>query len=569
MGWAALDVCVGGSYNVAIGNQALANCTAGGNIGIGNSAGGSFTTDGSVAIGYLAAPGCAGNGTVAIGWLSLNACTSGQRNTGVGYQSLQSLGTGNYNTAIGFAAGAALTTTDSENILIGNDVQGTAGDNNRTRIGKNQTSCFIAGISGVTVASSLVTLTAATGQMSTLAAGSNGDVLTQVGGFPAWAAASSGGIQTITGDTGGARSPTAGNFNIVSTATNGIDTAGAGSTLTIGMASPYADASFAFERSASGATNTLTVSNTSNTASSNALQQVTVAGTSAGDPFTTYTVTGGSSWSTGIDNSTSDSFKLSVGTALGTTDTWVVTTGGSATLNNVATSAEMTLQALNSDTNAASNSRVSAAVINGSAADPYLQVSINSTSNYCWGIDNSDSDKLKINFDANAASATPSGGTNLWNMTTAGENTMPLQPAFLARSSDQTDVTGDATSYTITFTTEVFDQNGDFDGTSTFTAPITGRYFLSATVGLTGILSSHTVISFRIVTSNRSYNCNSGAPSKIFDANTAASWTVNALTDMDVSDTADVRVTVSNGTKVVDIVGGTNLMTYFSGNLEC
>lgn len=82
----------------------------------------------------------------------------------------------------------------------------------------------------------------------------------------------------------------------------------------------------------SGATNTLTVTNPSNTASSQALVNVTVGGTSAGDPFTTYTVSGTTNWSEGIDNSvTGDPYVLASSTALGTTNVMVATTAGSVT----------------------------------------------------------------------------------------------------------------------------------------------------------------------------------------------------------------------------------------------
>lgn len=64
------------------------------------------------------------------------------------------------------------------------------------------------------------------------------------------------------------------------------------------------------------------VSNTDNTggATSSANVQVTVGGANVGDPTTTYTVTGATSFTTGIDNSAADSFKISQGTALGTSD---------------------------------------------------------------------------------------------------------------------------------------------------------------------------------------------------------------------------------------------------------
>jgi len=86
-------------------------------------------------------------------------------------------------------------------------------------------------------------------------------------------------------------------------------------------------------KSSSGANVSTTVSNTSDTASSNALQQVTVAGTSGGDPFSTYTVTGGSSWSLGADNSvTGDPFVIAASTALGTTNILSASTAGNINL---------------------------------------------------------------------------------------------------------------------------------------------------------------------------------------------------------------------------------------------
>lgn len=95
-----------------------------------------------------------------------------------------------------------------------------------------------------------------------------------------------------------------------------------------------ADGNFSFTSSTASADRTLTVSNTDNTAlaTSAANLQLTVGGGNVGDPRTTYTVTGAQSFTAGIDNSTSDSFKISASTALGTTDTFVMTTAGERTM---------------------------------------------------------------------------------------------------------------------------------------------------------------------------------------------------------------------------------------------
>lgn len=318
----------------------------------------------------------------------------------------------------------------------------------------------------------------------------------------------------------------------------------------------------------SGATNTFTVTNPSNTASSQALVNVTVGGTSAGDAFTTYTVAGTTNWSQGVDNSASDSFVLSASTALGTTNTQVIDTAGNTTFNNTGTSALLTLNVLNSDTNAASTSSVKAGVAAGSAADPYLHVSVNATTNYCFGIDNSDSDKLKINTDA--AEVTPSGGVNLWTMTTAGERTMPAQPAFFAHSAGGTDLTGDGTSVTIgasTAWTEVYDQNSDFNTNGTFTAPVTGRYRFDSCITAGGFLITHTQGFTILTTSNRAVLGSYGHAYNFAGSNLQESFLACSDVDMDAADTCVVTLEVDNGTKVVDVITTAN--THFSGHLVC
>jgi hypothetical protein len=79
--------------------------------------------------------------------------------------------------------------------------------------------------------------------------------------------------------------------------------------------------------SRSGLAVKFTVSNTSNTASSEAQHVISVAGTSAADPTIRYNVTGATSWTHGIDNSVSgDPFVLAASGALGTSNVLSITT---------------------------------------------------------------------------------------------------------------------------------------------------------------------------------------------------------------------------------------------------
>jgi hypothetical protein len=84
--------------------------------------------------------------------------------------------------------------------------------------------------------------------------------------------------------------------------------------------------------SISGVTNTLTVTNPSNTASSAARETITVGGGTAADPTLNFNVSGVTNWEMGIDNSVNDNLTISQGTALGTNDTWRMTTTGQRTL---------------------------------------------------------------------------------------------------------------------------------------------------------------------------------------------------------------------------------------------
>ncbi len=149
----------------------------------------------------------------------------------------------------------------------------------------------------------------------------------------------------------------------------------------------------------------------------------------------------------------------------------------------------------------------------------------------------------------------------------AGEITNALQPAFLATNSvTDENVTGDGTTATVDFDTEVFDQGGDFTG-DTFTAPVTGKYPFDVTVMLAGITTAEDEGFIQIVTSNRTYRFGQQEVGANFDVvNTNLQISGACLADMDANDTVTVTVKVSGGTKVVDIFGGSN-HTRFSGYL--
>lgn len=152
-----------------------------------------------------------------------------------------------------------------------------------------------------------------------------------------------------------------------------------------------------------------------------------------------------------------------------------------------------------------------------------------------------------------------------------GEITYPLQSAFLGYiGSNVNNVTGTGTVFTLGTTTaftEVFDQNSDFNTNGTFTAPVTGKYRLTTTAGVTGctIASSFTL---RIVTTSATHEIIFARAASANDFNNMLS----VLTDMTAGDTAQARILSSGEAGDTDDLlgsaGGVN-PTYFCGYLAC
>ena len=201
----------------------------------------------------------------------------------------------------------------------------------------------------------------------------------------------------------------------------------------------------------------------------------------------------------------------------------------------------------------------------GSSGDSFVQFNINATGEFRIGVDDDASDAFKI------SQGSALGTNDTFVMTAAGERTMPLQPAFLALvATTIVNVTGDGTAYTVVYDTEVFDQGGDFDGTSTFTAPVTGKYRLEACTTFSELTGSVTNGYLNMVTSNRGYFTQYGVGVSRDSVSNRAPVYATSLCDMDATDTAVISSQCVGITKVVDVfsAGATDPRTWFSGNLE-
>lgn len=149
-----------GSLNTIIGNIAgTASISGQSNVGIGYAGFARLTSS---------------THNVSVGNVNFNGLTSGfGQNVGIGHGAFYQLGTGAYNIGVGYEPGGNYTGAESSNILIGH--LGVNAESNVLRIGTQgssdgqQSTCYVAGITGVTVANSAaVLINTSTGQLGTV-----------------------------------------------------------------------------------------------------------------------------------------------------------------------------------------------------------------------------------------------------------------------------------------------------------------------------------------------------------------------------------------------------------------
>lgn len=178
VGLGTLQNATTGTENTAIGFASMQNINGSNNTAIGGHS-------------MIGASGATAATNTAIGFESLqvissgiwNACvgdqscqqiTTGQENTAIGHTSLFEMTTGSYNIALGSGAGSSYASSESSNLVISN--AGVVGESNTIRIGtqgsggRQQNTCYIAGIEGVSVATPQhVMINPSTGQLGSQA----------------------------------------------------------------------------------------------------------------------------------------------------------------------------------------------------------------------------------------------------------------------------------------------------------------------------------------------------------------------------------------------------------------
>ena len=156
-------------------------------------------------------------------------------------------------------------------------------------------------------------------------------------------------------------------------------------------------------------------------------------------------------------------------------------------------------------------------------------------------------------------------GTNeFMKLDSTGALTIANQPAFhVHQGGTQSNISPNSNT-TITFANEIFDNNSDF-ASNTFTAPLTGKYQINATVRMDTLDIDTPYVIVNIVTSNRSVQLIQGTSG--FDADQLYQIISGShVMDMDANDTVTLAVNLpGGGASQADISD----QTRFSGYLVC
>ena len=130
---------------------------------------------------------------------------------------------------------------------------------------------------------------------------------------------------------------------------------------------------------------------------------------------------------------------------------------------------------------------------------------------------------------------------------------LPNQPAFLAQKNAAQNNIATSTLVTVDFNSEIFDQNSDYDtSTSTFTAPVTGRYLITCHILMEAVDTAADYYQLRLVTSNRIHYSTKDWGGYSSDPAYGV-LDVIVITDMDANDTLYAAIYQQSGSAQTDL----------------
>ena len=203
----------------------------------------------------------------------------------------------------------------------------------------------------------------------------------------------------------------------------------------------------------------------------------------------------------------------------------------------------------NSSTTGASNTIADTTTIgDGTAEDVQIRFDGN-TVDYHLGLDDS-ADKLTI------GKGTALGTTTSLAFDADGIISKPLLPFVHAYNSANDDNVAHNTTHKVEMDADFFDQNADFNNTNdVFTAPVTGKYWISGHVGVENVDEDGNFVQIRVVTSNGAFWWGDDPKSYNTPVDPQIRCSICACVDMDSGDTAHLDFFSPGTSNQVDIFG--------------
>ena len=199
---------------------------------------------------------------------------------------------------------------------------------------------------------------------------------------------------------------------------------------------------------------------------------------------------------------------------------------------------------------------------NGSNAAGMTIASGNTANGYIIFGDSDSNFQGAIQYDHSASEMTlVTSAADALRISSAGEVTKPLQPAFCVPAVADTDMTV-GSAQAVVFGTERFDLGGDF-ASNTFVAPITGKYQFNIWLKFDQLTTNSNYIDVRLITSNKTHSFMYSQQSTVGVHDMVGG---SVLADMDASDTVTVAVYIDAGGATIDLIADGS---FLSGYLAC
>ena len=162
-------------------------------------------------------------------------------------------------------------------------------------------------------------------------------------------------------------------------------------------------------------------------------------------------------------------------------------------------------------------------------------------------------------------------GTNLALVTPFAATKQVAKSFLFVRAANQNGVTGEGTQYIVQQTTVVTDRNGDWNGTSLFTAPATGYYSMGGVIELSGFAADNTVTFINITNMGGDLifqgTLNTTAGTLAASGTVILPWSSGPLKPLTASTAYSMSVSVSgHATKNINVLGANTWMSIYIVN---